>query len=108
MKKIIAIILTAASLNACVCAPQLTSAFQSITTHIVGQNLVPIKNSLENLNKSVEDNIDALKAQKPLIKKSNDVYMEKIIEARKILFKLEQETREVTTSREKPKKLPSF
>lgn len=82
----------------CLCAGQLQSAFQSIKAHVITNNLTPIKTSLQSLNENIQNNIEALSAAQPLIQKSNDIYVEKIIEAKKILFRLEQQTREAAVS----------
>lgn len=82
----------------CLCAGQLQSAFQSIKAHVITDNLTPIKTSLQSLNENIQNNIEALNAAQPLIQKSNDIYVEKIVEAKKILFRLEQQTREEASS----------
>lgn len=94
MKTIIIALLTVSALNACVCSPVITSAFKSIETEVIKNNLSPLKKNLTTLNQSVEKNIKTAKDATPLIIKSNTAYIEKVIEAKKILFQLNKQIQE--------------
>lgn len=65
----------------CACASVLSQSFNNIQTKIFDEHLIPLNKSLESLKDSIDKNINEEKEQTPLIKKSNEYYEIKIVEA---------------------------
>jgi len=76
---------------ACVCAGQLTNAFDRFQSHIIDDNLSPIYANLNSLAATIENNIQVLNSKTPIIVQSNKAYTAKILEAKAYLDQLEQE-----------------
>ena len=76
----------------CACAGVLNSAFNKIEKHIIDDNLKPIYNHLDSFNETIKRNTEVLEKEKPIIEKSNEVYKQKILEAKEYLFELKKET----------------
>lgn len=67
--------------HSCACASDLSQAFSDIQSTIFDDYLLPLKDSFEDPIKAIEKHIETEKEQTPLIKKSNDYYELKIVEA---------------------------
>ena len=65
----------------CACASVLSQSFNEIQTKIFDEHLIPLNKSLESLKDSIDKNINEEKEQTPLIKKSNEYYEIKVVEA---------------------------
>lgn len=74
----------------CMCAADLSQAFQDFNSHIIDDHLEPIKSALEDLNDGVKKNTDVLEDQKPLIEKSNRAWKEKVVMAKRYLANLKK------------------
>lgn len=80
---------TISSFN-CACSAPLTNAFKKIQEHIIDDKLNPLYANLTSLENTIKGNVDSVSAKIPLLLKSNDFYVIKVMEAKEYLFKLDQ------------------
>ena len=69
----------------CLCSVELSDAFDDIDKHIIDDNLVPIKNNLQESNKKVKENIDALKENNLLLEKKIKIYTKQYMQLQELL-----------------------
>lgn len=78
----------------CLCSSELGDAFSDIDEHIIDDNLVPIKDNLEESNKKVKENISALKENNLLLEKKLKIYTKQYMQLQELLkeTKIERNT----------------
>ncbi len=91
---------TTKSTFACVCASALTQAFDEFQSHIIDDNLSPIYANINSLIATVKNNTKVLQAKTPVVVKSNEAYIAKIIEAKKFLQQLDEQLKAIKEDRE--------
>lgn len=74
----------------CLCAVELTKAYEGFENHITKDNLEPLYRNLRTTTESIQENTAKEEDIKPNIEKSNKIYRAKIMEAKEFLFELKK------------------
>jgi len=85
---------------ACDCESDLSQAFNGFQKHIIDNNLQKLLDNLVDLYNNIEKTTVELKSQQEELKKSNNIYKEKVVELEHYLYNLEKQKNILSTPEE--------